>query len=112
MPIHYYTGCQKPQLLHLCVRTNCSSLTNVLFSAKISDSPYVAVVVEDTKHFSLSCHLYYKEHRISLFNKVKEYQQISILVLIIGNSFSLVGGVALMKVLSFVFSNLSTLAYC
>ena len=112
VPIHYYTGCQKPQLLHLCVRTNCSSLTNVSFSANISDSPYVAVVVEDTKHYSLSCHLYYKEHRISLLNKVDKYQQISLFFLINRNSLSLVGGVALMQVLSFVFSNLTTLAYC
>ena len=55
-PLYYFSGKRKGQIYHSRLRTNCSSLSQHLYSKNLIASPFCDCgAIEDTRHFLLEC---------------------------------------------------------
>ena len=56
---YFYTGSRKTQVLHVRIRTKCSSLNNDLYQKGINESPLcICGYVENADYFLMKCHNY------------------------------------------------------
>ena len=86
IPMHYYTGERKAQILHCRLRLNCSALNHHLFSKNIVESPHCSCgAIENTHHFFFSCPLY-DEMRNILFRSLPFNIQPTTKLLLTGNA--------------------------
>ena len=59
VPNYFYAGNRKAQVLHVRIRTKCSSLNNDLYQKGINESPLcVCGYVENADYFLMKCHNY------------------------------------------------------
>ena len=73
MPKHYYFGNRRAQILHIRLRTGCSSLNLDLFLINITDSTfYKCGSIEDAQHFVFHCSSI--KDRDALLNSIRIHQ--------------------------------------
>ena len=87
IPKYYYSGLRRYQIIHMRLRTGCSSLNYDLFLKNILDNPFCRCnsgCVENAQHFLLNCRLY-REQRIELYDTVSQYCNITLDVLLCGD---------------------------
>ena len=85
VPKYYYTRNRKAQILHVRLRTNCSSLNLDLFLKGISDSPMCRCgSIENSQHFFFHCPLF-EQYRNQLLNIVSRFQKPSLDLLLYGD---------------------------
>ncbi|MCG8113035.1 MAG: reverse transcriptase domain-containing protein [Candidatus Thiodiazotropha taylori] len=85
IPIYYYYGNRKAQILHTRLRTNCSSLNLDLFVKNITDSPMcLCGSIENVQHFFFHCK-FFQESRNILMNAVSIHQTPTLKLLLYGD---------------------------
>ena len=73
VPKHYLFGNRTEQILHTCLRTNCSALKHYLYLKNIIDSPLCRCNnIESVKRFFLDCPSY-NNQRITLMQTVSRF---------------------------------------
>ena len=86
VPKHYYYGTRKAQILHMRLRTGCSSLNLDLFLKNITDSPlYRCGSIENSQHYFFHCR-FYEVPRTILLNAIEIHQPPSLNLLLYGVS--------------------------
>ncbi|MCG8049353.1 MAG: reverse transcriptase domain-containing protein [Candidatus Thiodiazotropha endolucinida] len=86
VPIYYYFGKRKTQVLHTRLRTNCSSLNLDLFIKNITDSPMCQCgSIEDAQHYFFHCRNYQRQ-RTELLNGISEYCTPTLNLLLYGDN--------------------------
>ena len=84
-PKYYYIGKRKAQILHVRLRTNCSSLNHHLFQKNIIESPLCSCgSPETTQHYFFECVLYH-DSRLELFNSISNYCTTTFELILFGN---------------------------
>ena len=72
-PKHYYFGERREQILHVRLRTNCSSLNQHLFEKNIVESPLCQCgEIENAWHFFFACPLF-NDLRVTLFDALSQF---------------------------------------
>ena len=85
VPKSFYTGKRKVQILHTCLRTNCSSLNLDLFIKNVSDSHMCTCgSVEDTQHYFFHC-INFRQQRTKLINEIFQYCTPSLNLILYGD---------------------------
>ena len=86
VPKHYYYGTRKAQILHMRLRTGCSSLNLDLFLKNITDSPLCRCgSIENSQHYFFHCR-FYEVPRTILLNAIEIHQPPSLNLLLYGDS--------------------------
>ena len=86
VPKHYYYGTRKAQILHMRLRTGCSSLNLDLFLKNITDSPLCRCgSIENSQHYFFHCR-FYEVPRTILLNAIEIHQPPSLSLLLYGDS--------------------------
>ena len=85
-PKIFYTGNRKAQVLHVRIRTKCSSLNNDLYQKGINESPLcLCGHVENADHFLKKCHNY-QAQRIEPVRAVSQHTSVTLQTLLFGNN--------------------------
>ena len=86
VPKYYYVGNRKLHILHIRLRTKCSSLNHDLFLKRITESPLCRCgAVETTERILMACHLY-DSQRTDLINVVSQQSTVTFQILLYGNN--------------------------
>ena len=86
VPKYFYTGNRKAQVLHVRIRTKCSSLNNDLYQKGINDMPLcLCGHVENADHFLMKCHNY-QAQRVELVRAVSQHTSVTLQTLLFGNN--------------------------
>ena len=86
VPKYFYTGNRKAQVLHVRIRTKCSSLNNDLYQKGINESPLcLCGHVENADHFLMKCHNY-QAQRVELVRAVSQHTSVTLQTLLFGNN--------------------------
>ena len=85
VPKYFYTSDRKAQVLHVRIRTKCSSLNSDLYKKEINDSPLcLCGHVENADHFLMKCHNY-QAQRVELVRSVSQHTPVTLQALLFGN---------------------------
>ena len=85
IPKYFYYGNRRLQILHLRLRTGCSSLKDDLFRKHIVDNPTcLCGVIETVRHYLCECPLYHG-FRQDMFNMISPICNPSLNTLLWGN---------------------------
>ena len=84
VPLHFYDGDRRLNILHARLRMHCSSLNEHLFSKNIVDSPMCQCgEIEDSFHYFFHCPLF-NDKRAILFDNLSLFQPITLQLLLFG----------------------------
>ncbi|MCG8113685.1 MAG: reverse transcriptase family protein [Candidatus Thiodiazotropha taylori] len=85
VPIYFYYGNRKAQILHTRLRTNCSGLNLDLFLKNITESPMcLCGSIENAQHFFFHCR-FFQEPREMLLNAVSIHHTPTLNLLLYGD---------------------------
>ena len=81
----FYTGNRKDQVLHVGIRTKCSSLNNDLYQKGINESPLcLCGHCENADHFLMKCHNY-QAQKVELVLAVSQHTSVTLQTLLFGS---------------------------
>lgn len=88
LPVYYFTGKRKFNILHTRLRHSCSSLNYDLYRVNIINDPSCACgnQCENATHHFFECSLYTRQRDV-LFRNVSQYGNISINILLYGTPY-------------------------
>ena len=82
IPIYFYAGNRRAQVLHSRLRTKCSSLNDNLFQKRINDSLLCLCGNEDkTDHYFLRCRFYHAQ-RTELIHEIAQHTPVTLQILL------------------------------
>ena len=85
VPKYFYTCNRKALVLHVRIRTKCSSLNNDLYQKGISESPLcLCGHIENAHHFRMKCHNY-QAQRVELIHAVSQHTSVKLQTLLFGS---------------------------